>query len=354
MLPMKSLHPWRRRAMLAVAAALLLGSGLQARAENKKVSIVVSGFSAWFYLQQHVALGGKLYEAEGLTPDVIDTNSGTRQAAAVMGGSGEIGQFSFPHVIKSAANGGSLVAIGTGYTAYPIQLVISEAAAAKQGITASMPIDERIKRIKGLKIAISSPGASTDLFMRTIMIVRGMNPDKDVALQPVGAGAPQYSAFEAGAVDGFAFGSPFTDTAIKKHGALMVANPMIGEVAEFRESPYQIIATSRQTLATKRDVLEKALRALAKAQKMLREDPTQAKKLARPYFEKLSDEDYSTLFDANVGGVPKQTEITQQAFKATVDLMNLTETKNKFTLNFSDAVASELAQAADKAVPRKN
>src|SRR5262245_26938765 len=87
MLPMKSLHPWRRRAMLAVAAALLLGSGLQARAENKKVSIVVSGFSAWFYLQQHVALGGKLYEAEGLTPDVIDTNSGTRQAAAVMGGS---------------------------------------------------------------------------------------------------------------------------------------------------------------------------------------------------------------------------------------------------------------------------
>ncbi len=354
MLPTMSMKPPRRHAILAGAIALLFASSVHAQAENKKVSIVVSGFSAWFYLQQHVALAGKLYEAEGLTPDVIDTNSGTRQAAAVMGGSGEIGQFSFPHVIKSAAKGGSLVAIGTGYSSYPIQLVISKAAAAKQGITASMPIDERIKRIKGLKIAISSPGASTDLFMRTIMIVRGMNPDKDVSLQPVGAGAPQYSAFEAGAVDGFAFGSPFTDTAIKKHGALMVANPMIGEVAEFRESPYQIIATSRQTLATKRDVLEKALRALAKAQKMLRENPAEAKKLARPYFKKLSDEDYSTLFDANVGGVPKQTEITEKAFKATVDLMNLTETKNKFTLKYTDAVAPELAQAADKAVPRKN
>jgi NitT/TauT family transport system substrate-binding protein len=340
--------------VLAGAVALLIASGLQAQAESKKLSIVVSGFSAWFYLQQHVALAGKLYEAEGLTPDVVDTNSGTRQAAAVMGGSGEIGQFSFPHVIKSAAKGGGLVAIGTGYSAYPIQLVISKAAAEKQGITAALPVDERIKKIKGLKIAISSPGASTDLFMRTIMIVRGMNPDKDVALQPVGAGAPQYSAFEVGAVDGFAFGSPFTDTAIKKHGALMVADPMIGELAEFRESPYQIIATSRQTLADKRDVLEKALRALAKAQKMLRENPGEAKKLARPYFKNLSDEDYSALFDANVGGVPTQTEITEKAFKATVDLMNLTETNNKFTLKYSDAVVPDLAKTADQSVPRKN
>lgn len=341
----------RTLAVMIAAMPLIAAVQTVAKAENKKVSIVVSGFSAWFYLQQHVAIGAKLYEAEGLTPDVVDTNSGTRQAAAVMGGSGEIGQFSFPHVIKSAAKGGGLVAIGTGYSAYPIQLVISKAAAARQGITAQMPVDERVKKIKGLKIAISSPGASTDLFMRTIMIVRGMNPDKDVALQPVGAGAPQYSAFEAGAVDGFAFGSPYTDLAIKKHAALMVADPMVGEVAEFRDSPYQIIATSRQTLATKRDVLEKALLALAKAQKMLRENPAEAKKAARPFFKNLSDADYSELFDANVVGAPKQTEISQAAFKATVDLMNLTE-KSKFTLSYADAVEPELARAADKAVPR--
>jgi NitT/TauT family transport system substrate-binding protein len=280
---------------------------------------------------------------------VVDTNSGTRQAAAVMGGSGEIGQFSFPHVIKSAAKGGGLVAIGTGYDAYPIQLVVSKAAVAKQGITATMPVDERIKRVKGLKIAISSPGASTDLFMRTILLVRGMNPDKDVSLQPVGAGAPQYSAFEAGAVDGFAFGSPYTANAITKHGALMVADPMKGELAEFRDAPYQILATSRDTLASKRDVLEKALMALAKAQKLIAENPAKAKELARPYFKNMADADYSTEFDVHVGGVPKRTEVTENHFKRTVELMNLTE-ENKFTLKFSEAVAPELAKAADKAV----
>jgi NitT/TauT family transport system substrate-binding protein len=279
----------------------------------------------------------------------VDTNSGTRQAAAVMGGTGEIGQFSFPHVIKSAAKGGGLVAIGSGYDAYPIQLVLAKSTAEKLGITPALPLDERVKRIKGLKIAISSPGASTDLFMRTLLVVRGMDPDTDVSLQPVGSGAPQYSALEAGAVDGFAFGSPFTNMAINKGFAVMVANPMKNEVPEFVGAPYQIVATSRETLQNKRDILLKGLRALAKAQKLIQENPTEAKRVARPWFKNLSDEEYSSGFDENVVGMPKSTRVTEEHFKRTVDLMNLTE-KEKWVLTYADAVYPDLAKRADKEI----
>lgn len=339
----------------AMTAALSLGwvlvpnYGARAQAAKPKISIVVSGFTAWFYLQQHVAIGAGLYEAEGLTPDVVDTNSGTRQAAAVMGGTGEIGQFSFPHVIKSAAKGGGLVAIGTGYDAYPIQLVVSKKAAERNGITPSMPVDERIRRTKGLKIAISSPGASTDLFMRTILIVRGMDPDRDVSLQPVGAGAPQLSAFEAGAVDGFAFGSPFTTSAINRGLAIMLADPMRGDLAEFRGTPYQVIATSRQTLAEKPEILSRALKALAKAQKLIKDSPAEAKRVARSWFKNMSDADYNAEFDANVHGVPLGTTLTDDHFAKTVELMNLTE-KDKFTLKYLDAVAPDLGKRADKEI----
>ena len=343
-------------ASAAVLAATLLGdaSGLPAEAQTArpKVSIVVSGYNAWFYLQQHVAIGAGIYQAEGLEPDVVDTNSGTRQAAAVMGGTGEIGQFSFPHVIKSAAKGGGLVALATGYDAYPIQLVLAKSVAEKRGITAAMPLDERIKRIKGLKIAISSPGSSTDLFMRTILLVRGMDPDKDVSLQPVGAGAPELCALEAGAVDGFSFGSPFTTSAINRGLAIMLADPMIGEVPEFRDTPYQIVATSRQTLEQKPNVIAKAVRALAKAQKLIRDNPAEAKRAARPGFKSMSDADYSSGFDAHAGGVPKAVAITEEQFKRTVDLMNLTE-KEKLTLSYAEAVAPELARAVDKEVNGK-
>ncbi len=343
----------RRSTILSVSvmagALLLLAGSMPALAQKPKFSIVVAGFSSWFYLQQHVAIGAGFYQEEGLEPDVVDTNSGTRQAAAVMGGTGEIGQFSFPHVIKSAAKGGGLVAIGSGYDAYPIQLVLGKAVAEKLGITPAMPLDERVKRIKGLKIAISSPGASTDLFMRTLLVVRGMDPDKDVSLQPVGSGAPQYSALEAGAVDGFAFGSPFTSMAIDKGFAVMVADPMKNEVPEFDGAPYQIVATSRETLKTKPEILLKGLRALAKAQKLIQENPAEAKRVARPWFKNLSDAEYSSGFDENVVGMPKATAVTEQHFKRTVDLMNLTE-KEKWVLTYADAVAPELSQRADKEI----
>lgn len=331
---------------------LVLASSSASAQQRQKFSIVVAGFSAWFYLQQHVAIEAGLYKAEGLDPDVVDTNSGTRQAAAVMGGTGEIGQFSFPHVIKSAAKGGGLVAIATGYDAYPIQLVLGTAAATKAGITAAMPVDERIKRLKGLKIAISAPGASTDLFMRTILVVRGIDPDKDLSLQPVGSGAPQLGAFEAGVVDGFAFGSPFTTSAINRGLAMMLADPMTGELAEFRGAPYQIIATSRQTLETKPDVLLKGLRALAKAQKLIRENPAEAKRVARVWFRNMSDADYSAEFDAHAFGVPTAVTLTPEHFSRTVDLMNLTE-KERFVLPYLEAVAPAIGQQVDAEMKQK-
>lgn len=344
-----------RTLLLSVLTMLAVSplTGGEAKADApQKFSIVVSGFTAWFYLQQHVAIGAGLYKAEGLEPDVVDTNSGTRQAAAVMGGSGDIGQFSFPHVIKSAAKGGGLIAIGTGYDAYPIQLVLAKSAADKAGIKPAMPVDERIKRIKGLKIAISGPGASTDLFMRTILLTRGLNPDKDVSLLPVGAGAPELSALEAGAVDGFSFGSPYTTLAVNRGLAIMLADPMSGELPEFRGAPYQIIATSRQTLASKPDVLKKGLRALAKAQKLIKDNPSEAKRAARSWFKELSDAQYEAEFNFHVGGTPTAVTISETQFKRTVDLMNLTE-KEKFTLSFADAVTSDLAKAVDGEIPRK-
>jgi hypothetical protein len=93
----------------------------------------------------------------------------------------------------------------------------------------------------------------------------------------------------------------------------------------------------------------KGLRALAKAQKLISENPGEAKRVARQWFKNLSDEDYSTGFDENVVGLPKSTVVTEEHFKRTVELMNLTE-KEKWVLTYADAVAPELSRRADKEV----
>jgi NitT/TauT family transport system substrate-binding protein len=337
--------------LLAVAALCLAGASPEFAAAQgrQKFSVVVSGFGSWFYLQQHIAIGAGLYQEEGLEPEVIDVNSGTRQAAAVMGGSAELGQFSFPHAIKSVAKGGGLVAIGGGYDAYPLQLVLSNGAIKKSGIESTMSVDDKVRRLKGLNIGISSPGASTDLFMRTILIVRGLDPDKDVSLQPVGSGAPMVGALEAGAIDGFTFGSPFSTSAVSKGIAQMVIDPMKGELPEFRGLPYQIVATSRQTLESKPDLLLKAMRALAKAQKLTRENPDAVRRAIRPWFKDLPEEEFNAEFNVHVIGIPASTMISEDQYNRTVHLLNLTE-KEKITSPFADVVSSDLAARASKEI----
>ena len=104
-----------------------------------------------------------------------------------------------------------------------------------------MSLDEKIKRLHGLRIGITSPGSSTDEFMRTILEVRGMDPATAVRLQPIGIGAPMVAATEGGSIDGFAFMSPFTDMIVSKGEGQIIADPMQDNVPEYKDVPYQVI-----------------------------------------------------------------------------------------------------------------
>src|SRR5579863_1397535 len=148
------------------AMALLLavhGSHIASAQTPQKLTIAIAGKGLSFIIQ-YVAIGAGYYKKEGIDPGIVNVASGTQMAAAVMGGSADITQLGLPHTLEAVARGGTLVAIGTGFDKYPIALVLSDAAVQRAGITPSMSVDEKIKRLHGLRIGITSPGSSTDEF----------------------------------------------------------------------------------------------------------------------------------------------------------------------------------------------
>src|SRR5882757_3091408 len=110
----------------------LLAAVTTARADDQlqKVNIVFAG-KGMSFIMQYVAIGAGYYRDEGLEPDIVTVSSGTQQAAAVMGGSGDFTQLGMPHTLRAVARGGDLVAIGTGFDKYPIALVISKTSAQR-------------------------------------------------------------------------------------------------------------------------------------------------------------------------------------------------------------------------------
>ena len=207
------------------AIALALAAARPAAAEELQTFTIAFAGKGMSFLIQYIAMGAGFYKQEGLEPESVDVSSGTRQAAAVMGGSAEITQVGFAHTMHAVGRGGQLVGIATAFDAYPIALVLSNDAIKRLGITDTMSLDEKIKHVKGVRIGITSPGSSTDEFMRTIMLVRGMDPSRDVQLQPIGIGAPMVAAMQAGSTDGFAFMSPFTNMAVSRGIGQIIADP---------------------------------------------------------------------------------------------------------------------------------
>ncbi len=339
----------RFRSISLAVLALAVFFVRPASAEDlQKVTIAFAGKGMSFLLQ-YIAIGAGFYKQEGLEPESVDVASGTRQAAAVMGGSAEITQVGFAHTMHAVGRGGQLVGISTAFDAYPIALVLSNDAIKRLGITDTMSIDEKIKRVKGVRIGITSPGSSTDEFMRTIMLVRGMDPSRDVQLQPVGIGAPMVAATQQGSTDGFAFMSPFTNIAVTRGIGQIIADPMTGELTEYRDVPYQVITTSRATLAAKRPLLVKVVRALTRAMKFAHEDIEGSRRIARPFFQDTPESEFNTAFDSYIKAVPATPVISHAQVENTVKMVNLTE-KTPISATYDQVVYPDLSRDAAKEI----
>jgi ABC-type nitrate/sulfonate/bicarbonate transport system substrate-binding protein len=336
---------------LAVIALALAGFALAAgrplaAEELQKVTIAFAGKGLSFMIQ-YIAMGGGFYKEEGLEPESVDVASGTRQAAAVMGGSAEITQVGFAHTMHAVGRGGDLVGICTAFDAYPIALVLSNDAIKRLGITEAMSLDEKIKRMHGVRIGITSPGSSTDEFMRTILLVRGMDPTRDLKLQPIGIGAPMVAAMQQGSTDGFAFMSPFTDIAVSRGLGQVIADPMTGTVPEYRDVPYQVITTSRATLEAKRPLLLHVVRAMTRAMKFAHENKEATRRIVRPFFQDTPEAEFNTAFDTYVQAVPTTPVVSQAQVDSTVRMVNLSE-KTPITATYDQLVYADLAREAAK------
>ena len=338
----------RRHVVKTFAAGTALGTGWSARAETplQKATLTVGG-QGLFFMTPYLAVDGGFFKQQGLDITILDVGSGTRQAASILGGSAEMSTLGIEQNMQADARGGSLVAVSSCFNAFPMSVVLSHQAVQKNGFTPGLSLDDKVKRLHGLRLGISSPGSSTEEFVRTLFLARGMNPEKEVSLQPVGGGAPMLAALEAGGIDGFVWGPPFSTAAVTKDNATVVIDAMTGEVPEFTNYAYLCLSTSRQTLETKRPLLLSAVRAFAATMTFAHTQSDKAAATIRHRFSEMDDSVYRTAFDLFVKGVPMVPNIEEARYNKTLSTLNVS-LKPPLSVAYSQVVTPDLAQEAMK------
>ncbi len=154
------------------------GGSLHAAPEKQKVTIAVGGKAALFYLPLTLAERLGYFKDEGLDVQILDFAGGSKALQAMMGGSADVVAGGFDHVIILRARGQKLKAFVLMVATPSLALGVSKERAA----TYKSPRD-----LKGMKIGVTAPGSSTNIFVNHLLASAGLSPD-DVSIIGVGSG----------------------------------------------------------------------------------------------------------------------------------------------------------------------
>jgi NitT/TauT family transport system substrate-binding protein len=312
--------------LLALLVAVAAGSpGVRAQTMTK---ITVAGATSELphWLPLYVALA-KFFPEAGLDAQWVPLRSGSAEVAAVMGGSAQIAPVGVDLPILSYANGGDLVLISDLFDLQPYSVVLSNDAIAKSGITPSMSTIDKLQRLKGMKIAITGPGSATDNFIRNILKQRGIDPDTFLSLQPLGDPDAMLAAMQRNLIDGFIMSSPADEIAVQRGIGRPVLDEFSGQLPELANVPFAGIVTTKRQLAADPELFQRIVTAIAKSIKYVHDNPTDTRRLIRPYFADIDDKTFDAIFVKYSRESAKSAVLTRPQYDAELRWVNFGSAK---------------------------
>lgn len=272
----------------ALTSPLIMSRHALSQGENpRKLTVGVGGIT-FAYLPLLVAKAAGFFEEEGLDLTFVNANGGANALAAALGGSVDICGLVMSDIILAAAKNQKLQAFAPLMSQYASDAVISTAAAKKAGVTADMPLKERMARLKGMTLAISSRGSGIDKLWRYLIGLGGLDPDNDVTLTVVKLDQ-MYPAFISGQIDGFNTTAPSNNRAVAEGRAIWVARPSQGEVPGLENFLYTVLGARPEYLAANPDIPQKLVNGLIKGAALIHTDAQKTGTLMQKEFFAQTD-----------------------------------------------------------------
>ena len=177
---------------MTLAALAAFGGPAAAQAPEKpKITIGVGGKSLFYYLPLTIAEQKGYFKDEGLEVEIPDFPGGAKALEALIGGSADLVSGAYEHTITQQAKGQSIEAVVLQGKNAGIVLGMPKAKAAAY----KSPAD-----LKGMKIGVTAPGSSTNMFVNILLAKVGLPPDA-VSIVGVGAGAGAVAIMKRGDID---------------------------------------------------------------------------------------------------------------------------------------------------------
>jgi NitT/TauT family transport system substrate-binding protein len=219
------------------------------------------------------------YRAEGLDVDILETQSGTATASALLGGSVAAGGSGYGQPLLLSEQGKSVKS-----------LVGLEMASIYVFVVANrldVPLDQPAAlaaALRGKRVGVASLGSAGHLNAEGVLAEHGV-PAKEVTFVAIGTGATALAAFKAGAVDALITYEPDLSQVLESGAGKAVLDLR----STRKENTYSHLPTSSlqatsEWIERNPELAAKLVRAVDRANRTLRNDPaTSLAALAKVY-----------------------------------------------------------------------
>ncbi len=302
----------KRMTRTALAVALSVWGAVSARAE-KPVTLTL-GSTGLLYIPIYTAEVMKLWDAVGTPVQVLNINSGSHLAAALVSGDTDVTVQSIMPSFLARDKGQDTECIGAIINQMASNMVVSKEWAAKHNITKDTPYAAKLAALKGARIGITSPGSGSDAVARYIVRQAGLNPDRDVTIVSMGSTTSMVPALANGSIDAMTASPPVPDVAVSKFNAVTLLDLVGGEDKGLDGFMYQGVLVKASYVAAHHNETVGVLRGLQRALDIIH-DPVrsvQARDLVWSTHYKNTDRDlFNGVWKAMEPAFPATVEVSQ-------------------------------------------
>jgi len=257
---------------LVTVLALLIGAlPANGLAATTSMRFLYPSFSGTWAVPWIAKEGGYL-SAEGLDVELIRVGGSTRMVAALLGGSAPLIHAGAPAAFAASVAGSDVVIIAAIGTMSPFRLM-------------ARPEVKQPTDLRGKKAGITTFGSTSDQMVRLALKHFGLEPNKDVALLPMGGQPEAFAAMQGGSVQVVPMSYPLYLSAIKLGMRELIKFSDLG----FEDVNGSVI-TTRSYLAQQRDTAMRFLRSFVRGMHRYRTDKEFSKRVLAKY-GKIMDDD---------------------------------------------------------------
>lgn len=246
--------------LLAVLLAVLALAGCMSKADDSTaVTIGVGGQPLLVYLPTTLADRLGYYRDEGLRVKLEDLQSGSKALQALQGGSVNVVSGYYDHTIQMQAKNRDATAFAGMLRLPSLALVVSPKS--------SRPITS-IADLRGATVGVTSPGSSTDFFLKYLLVRHGLAADA-ASVAAVGGDAGAVAAVEQGKVDAAVMVEPSISLLRQRTGDLRIladTHTVDGLKAEFGVDNYaaSVLYSTSEWLTANADTARKLAKAIVR------------------------------------------------------------------------------------------